>query len=254
MAQSVKAITFDLWDTMIADETDEPKRVAQGLDTKTMTRRILVHEALNAHGDAFAFDTVVSAYDVVDAAFDKVWKQQHITWTVRQRLGVLFTGLRRKLPDDAFDTLVAAHERMELEVPPDTVPGIAEALAALDGRYKMCVVSDTIVSPGGVLRELLAHHGIERYFDAFVFSDEVGRAKPDPAMFHAAAERLGVEFGEMLHIGDRDHNDVKGPQALGMKAILFTARRAVDEATTSADAVCRDHAELPAIIDALAAG
>ncbi len=254
MAASVKAITFDLWDTMIADETDEPKRVAQGLDTKPVARRHLVHAALNAHGDAFAFDTVVSAYGVVDAAFTKVLKQHHITWTARERLGVLLNGLGRNLPDDTFDALVTAHERMEIEVPPDIVPGIAEALAALDGRYKMCVVSDTIVSPGGVLRELLAHHGIERHFDAFVFSDEVGRSKPDPSMFHAAAERLGVEFGEMLHIGDRDQNDVKGPQALGMKAILFTARRAVDEATTSADAVCRDHAELPAIVDALAAG
>ena len=40
--------------------------------------------------------------------------------------------------------------------------------------------------------------------------------------------------------------------ALGMMAVLFSGVRDVDEATTSADAVCRDHAELPAIIDRLA--
>ncbi len=134
------------------------------------------------------------------------------------------------------------------------MPGIGDALAVLRQRYELCVVSDALTTPGRVLRELLAHHGLERYFGAFAFSDEIGRSKPDPAMFHVAAERLGVEFGDMLHIGDRDHNDVKGPQALGMKAILFTAQRAADAATTSADAICRDHAELPAIIDALAAG
>ena len=40
---------------------------------------------------------------------------------------------------------------------------------------------------------------------------------------------MGVAVEEMVHIGDRDHNDVKGPQKLGMKAILFTATRAVDK-------------------------
>jgi putative hydrolase of the HAD superfamily len=56
----------------------------------------------------------------------------------------------------------------------------------------------------------------------------------------------------MVHIGDRDHNDVKGPQSLGMKAILFTAMRAVDKDRTTADAICERHAELAAIVDRLA--
>ena len=58
----------------------------------------------------------------------------------------------------------------------------------------------------------------------------------------------------MNHIGDRDHNDIKGPQALGMKAVLFVATRAHDKDRTSADAICASHAELPAVIDGLAAG
>jgi hypothetical protein len=37
-----------------------------------------------------------------------------------------------------------------------------------------------------------------------------------------------------------------------MKAILFTATRAVDRDRTSADAICGSYAELPAIIDRLA--
>jgi putative hydrolase of the HAD superfamily len=57
----------------------------------------------------------------------------------------------------------------------------------------------------------------------------------------------------MVHIGDRDHNDVKGPQLLGMKAVLFTATRDHDKATTSADAICERHSDLPAVIDRLAA-
>ncbi len=247
---AIKAITFDLWDTMIADETDEPKRSAQGLSSKPKARRELMHAALERHG-AIAYETVACAYDVADAAFNKVWKGHSVTWTVAERLAVLLIGLGRELPGETFAEVVAATENMEGEVPPDAIPGIAEALEALSARYKLGVVSDALVSPGRVLRKVLAHHGLERYFSGFVFSDEIDCSKPDPRMFHTAAEQLGVEMESMVHIGDRDHNDVKGPQALGMKAVLFTAVRNADENNTSADAICADHADLPAIIERL---
>ena len=72
-------------------------------------------------------------------------------------------------------------------------------------------------------------------------------------MFETAADQLGVELEEMVHIGDREHNDVKGPQALGMKAILFTAVKDRGTEGTSADAVCTRVADLPEVIDRLAA-
>ena len=73
-------------------------------------------------------------------------------------------------------------------------------------------------------------------------------------MFDSAASQMQVPLSEMAHIGDRDHNDVKGPQALGMKAILFTASRDQDKDRTSAEAVCERHADLPGVVDRLAAG
>ena len=73
-------------------------------------------------------------------------------------------------------------------------------------------------------------------------------------MFDSAAGQLGVSLDEIVHIGDRDHNDVKGPQALGAKAVPFIASRDQDKDRTSADAVCASHAELPAAIDRLAGG
>ncbi len=250
---AIKAITFDLWDTMIADETDEPRRAAQGLSSKPKARRELMHAALNRHG-AIDYDTVACAYDVADAAFNKVWKGHSVTWTVAERLGVLLAGLGRDLPDSDFADVVAVPENMEGEIPPDAVPGIKEALEALSARYKLCVVSDALVSPGRVLAETLDHHGLKQYFSGFVFSDEIDCSKPDPRMFHAAAEQLGVELAAMIHIGDRDHNDIKGPQALGMKAVLFTGVRDNDKDSTSADAICGDHADLPAIIERLDKG
>jgi FMN phosphatase YigB (HAD superfamily) len=107
------------------------------------------------------------------------------------------------------------------------------------------------LTPGTQLRGLLATYDLKRYFSGFAFSDEVGHSKPHRAMFDSVAGQLSVDFSEMVHVGDRDHNDVKGPQALGMKAILFTGRRDADKATTTADAICADHADLPATVDSL---
>jgi len=244
-------VTFDLWDTIIDDESDEPKRSAAGLRSKPDERHHLVLEALNRHAPIPAADLSI-AYGVANAAFVKCWKEHSITWTVRERLQVLLNGLGRTLPDDELDGLAAAQGNMEVDTPPDPIDGAEAAIAELAARYKLCIVSDTIVTPGTGLRKLLDGHGIARHFSGFAFSDEVGHSKPHRSMFDAAAEQLGVGLDEMVHIGDRDHNDVKGPQALGMKAVLFTAKRDADKATTSADAICERHADLPGVIDRLA--
>ena len=253
MSARLKAITFDLWDTIVHDDSDEPKRKAKGLRTKKEERRHLLWDALN-RVEPIPFERVKLAYDVGDAAFNKVWHDQHVTWTIGERLQVILKGLGRKLGDADLDRVVKAHEEMEVEIRPDLIPGITEALAALHGRYKTCIVSDAIVSPAHCLKRLLESYDLARHFDGFAFSDEVGHSKPHRSMFASAARQMGVDLREMVHIGDRDHNDVKGPQALGMRAILFTATRAADKDRTTADAICERHADLPAIVDRLAAG
>ncbi len=247
----IKGVTFDLWDTMVRDDSDEPVRAARGLRPKKAERRYVLWEALNAI-QPIAFEQVELAYDVGDAAFNEVWHEQFVTWTIADRLRVILNGLGRALPEPDFARVVRAHEAMEVEISPDPIEGIAEALADLAQRYKLCVISDTIVTPANGLRAVLEKHGIKQYFSGFAFSDEVGRSKPHRAMFDAAADQLGLALAELVHIGDRDHNDVKGPQSLGMKAILFTASRAHDKDTTSAEAVCERHADLPGIVDSLA--
>lgn len=248
----IKAVTFDLWDTMVKDDSDEAKRAAQGLRSKRDERRHLVWEALNAQepADRAAVDL---AYDTADAGFNLVWKELHINWTVEQRLRVVLKGLGRTLPAADFDRLVEDTGQMEVALPPDPVDGIKTALQDLSTRYKLAVVSDSIVTPGTGLRQILEHHGLKEYFSAFAFSDEVGYSKPHPSMFETACAQLGCALEEIVHIGDREQNDVRGPHALGAKAVLFTAARPDEREGTTADAVCESHDELPAIIDRLAA-
>jgi putative hydrolase of the HAD superfamily len=93
------------------------------------------------------------------------------------------------------------------------LPGAEDALARLTARgLTLAVVADWDYG----LHDHLHDHGLARYFSAVVTSAEVGAAKPSPAPFLAALDRLGVEPGRALHVGDQPR-DEEGAAAAGMR-------------------------------------
>lgn len=249
---AIKAVTFDLWDTLVHDDSDEAERSRLGLRSKRDERRHLLWQALNGQAET-RFEDVVLAYDTADAASNLSWRQFQITWTLLQRLNVVLDGLHRSLPQPVFDTLVKDSTRMEADIPPDCVDGAGEALAALAQKYRLALVTDSMFTPGRGLRQILARHELLGHFNGFAFSDEVGHCKPNRAIFLAAASQLDVTMSEVIHVGARQQNDIRGAQTLGAKTVLFTGARDVDASDTSADAVCQRMADLPDIIARLAA-
>ena len=250
MGRAIKTVSFDLWDTVFIDDSDEPKRAAAGLPPKPVQRRKLVQQFLERH-DPISRELVDRCYDTADAAFREVWYSQNVTWPVRVRLGVLLQGLGRKLPDNELAELVRLHEDMELEFKPDLLSGIGEALESIKGKYKLAVISDAIFSPGRALRELLQHYGLLNYFDYFVFSDEVGYSKPDPRAFHAVAKNTGCSLEQIVHLGDREAKDIDGPHAVGARGVLVPIAKDRGGPNSKADAVCRDFHELAEILKKL---
>lgn len=246
----IQAISFDLWDTVFIDDSDEPKRAAAGRPPKPQARRDLMHQALEPIAPMDR-DLVNCAYDTSDAAFRQIWHEQHVTWSVAERLRVTLDGLGQKLPDEVLAELVKKHERMELEHKPDLVPGVEKALSILTARYRLVVISDAIFSPGWALRELLDHYHLLQHFSGFVFSDEAGASKPAPELFHRAADLANCEVENLVHIGDREQNDIAGPKAVGARAVLLTA--AVDRGSqkSQADAICKNYDQLPDILHSM---
>ena len=58
-------------------------------------------------------------------------------------------------------------------------------------------------------------------FDVLVWSYQLGIAKPDPAIYRYALEKLGTQPAETLFIDDKAEN-VEAAVALGMKGIIFS--------------------------------
>ena len=129
-------------------------------------------------------------------------------------------------------------------------PENARALAALHGAGLSLGLVSNITTPGELLREDLHRLGILDLFSATIFSSELGLRKPHPRAYAAALEGLGVGGGRAVFVGDRLREDVAGPQAAGMRAVLthqFRAERP-GVGTPQPDAVIGHLRELPSLI------
>ena len=65
---TIRGITFDFWDTIVDDDTDEPKRAERGLPSKAVARRNTFVDEILAHHPAVGCDAAVAAFDHAQAA------------------------------------------------------------------------------------------------------------------------------------------------------------------------------------------
>jgi putative hydrolase of the HAD superfamily len=76
------------------------------------------------------------------------------------------------------------------------VPSVLERLRA--GGIRMVIVSDNWPGLDSLYRRL----GLDTYFQAFVVSAELGCRKPDPRMYRAGSDALGLPPHECLFVDD----------------------------------------------------
>ena len=108
--------------------------------------------------------------------------------------------------------------------------GTLQVLAELTRRgYLLALVSNHVALPQ--LRKVKTL-GMETYFKAIVTSEEAGAEKPEPRIFELALDRLGVNAGEAIFIGDNPAGDIQGAIGAGIGMTILTveyARSAVCE-------------------------
>jgi putative hydrolase of the HAD superfamily len=118
---------------------------------------------------------------------------------------------------DVEDALLAA---IRFHAYPE-VPAALGRLRAAGAR--LAVVSNWDVS----LHDVLERTQLRALVDAVVISAELGAAKPDPAIFRAALDRLGASAADAMHVGDSVEHDVEGARAAGLRAVLVARNGAV---------------------------
>jgi putative hydrolase of the HAD superfamily len=120
------------------------------------------------------------------------------------RLVLQRAGDDTALAEAAFEVFFAERQRVELYA--DALP----ALAFLSNRFPVVAVSNGNADVHRV--------GLGAHFRGALSAREFGVGKPDPRIFHAAAEAAGVSPEQVLHIGDDAHLDGVGALNAGMQA------------------------------------
>jgi putative hydrolase of the HAD superfamily len=132
----------------------------------------------------------------------------------------ILDGLSVRQPDDA--TLRRALVARIGAVRADTVlrRNAVSVLAAVRRRgLRTAVVSDCWYE----LPAFLPGLPVAPHLDACVFSLDVGHCKPDPRMYLAACDRLGVEPDECLYVGDGGSRELSGAEAVGIAPLRLRA-------------------------------
>ena len=206
----LKAVAFDLWETLITDTKDA---------SRAQERRRLEKMAA-------ILGTSTAA---IERPYRSVWLRcQELYWSRDEDI-----PCRRQIEHFLEDAQIEADEATKaalehvyamaaVESLPSIVDGADHVIAALKQRgYRIGLISNTGRTPGYALREILHRLGLAPFIDAMVFSNEHGACKPRRSIFEALRASLEVEYDEMMFVGDNLYVDVHGAKSCGMLAVHF---------------------------------
>lgn len=235
LARQPRVVSFDCWSTLLAED-DWPWAHA--------LRVLAIRDAARQAGRE------VSEADA-ERAFNAAWQRHMKLWEERKASGareVALWALEELAVGDADASVGQLILRLEEASHTSKVVALEGAralLAAIVAHGLPCVlVCDTGLTPGRVVRRLLARTGLLQYLSGLAFSDEVGEPKPAAGPFLAAIDGMGVDPKDVLHVGDLRRTDVAGARSLGMQTVRIRARHDDETQWPDADYTVDSHAEL----------
>ena len=235
-------MTVDFWGTLLFDPPSS--------DNRYKRRRMADFETiLGAIGVTVSAAALDRAYEQCGSYLGRIWAQNKdvpVIEHVRAILGAVDRDLPARVPAYTLAALLDAYARPVLQMPPAVDVGARAALERLrEQGVALALLSNTMRSPGTVLRTLLERFGLLASFAHTTFSDEVGVRKPGPEIFALTLKALGVPPEAAVHVGDDAVLDVHGARTAGMRVVQVTSASLRALGAQRPDAVVPTLATLP---------
>jgi putative hydrolase of the HAD superfamily len=179
----VKAVVFDLWETLIDWDREHAARMLEEVDT------------------------------LVGNGFAERWNSTNRRYVAPIRTALAEVDVPADLIEDICSIRLRYH-RHSLVPRPGAVDTLKTLRAEgyLVGLITVCSEDIEVLWPETEFAGL---------FDAEIFSSRIGLSKPDPRIYLACCEALGVEPQDAVFVGDGANDELAGARRVGMEAILI---------------------------------
>lgn len=176
----IRAVVFDLWNTLVHSSMGDPFRHLRALLTPEQV----------LHFPAFKRDAMVRPHASAIALLEG--------W--RPRLG---------LKDSQFTAIAEVFQKSALDA--QTFPEVLDTLERTRQIARLALLSNT----QSFDMDFLARVGIEDHIAQRFLSAHTGFLKPEPDAFQAVQKKLGLFPGQLAMVGDSWNDDVQGALEAG---------------------------------------
>jgi FMN phosphatase YigB (HAD superfamily) len=187
----VKGVFFDFWGTLVENGTYSPLKQSYSI--------LRVRMPFGQFAEQFEKVLMTKSYEDQTTAFVEVCKAFNVNpipIVIEKLIGVWNKNrLLAKIYPDTVDTLKALKEK----------------------KIKLALISN---AQNNNVEPVLERFGIQDLFDGIFISYNEGKLKTD-GLFEVAMKKLKLKKGDVISIGDSIETDIKGAEAVGIKAYLL---------------------------------
>jgi HAD superfamily hydrolase (TIGR01509 family) len=218
-------VLFDMFDTLVRlDRNRLPAVRIRDREVRSSVPRLhrIATGALPNLGLETFYDAFLWSYQEAD----RIRAEKHEEVSARRRIELFYRRAGAdpdRVPSEVTERLLETHMDCLVGVA-EPMPGQADLLDWLRGRYRLGVVSNFDYTP--TVQRILREGDILGHFETVIVSDAVGWRKPRRDIFEQALADMGVSAGECLFVGDRPDIDVAGAKGIGMAAAWLNVERA----------------------------
>lgn len=234
-------ICIDFWNTLVNGSAEN------GALRGEVRRQALKNVAIEL-GTSLEDETIKTAFSKAFATFTKEWFGRQRTPLTTEIATSVCQELNISPNESQFKKLVHVFQHSFLDAPPPWNQGVTEVIPELTQHFDLALISDTMFSPGSIIRGYFEESNLLKYFQTMVFSDEAGCSKPHERMYRLAMDSGNYSPEQTWHVGDLERTDIKGAKALGIRAILFVQINSSDAANTTADHVAGNWHEVKQLV------
>ncbi|MCX7712186.1 MAG: HAD family hydrolase [Chthoniobacterales bacterium] len=258
---SIRAVLFDLDDTLIIDEAATRaawiaaanKAIQFGAEEKTFlssaTRIARELWEKNPHKALCEKIGINDAECIWGSFTDKTHEFIELgKWANKFRKNVFAEALAEQsltVPEIAIEEVLIAYSEVRRREG-RLLPNALDCLAQI--KKIGCKVGLLTNGAPSIQNAKIDAVNLRDFFDAIVISGEFMIGKPEAKIFEILLKKLGVEVKEAVMVGNSLARDIAGAQSLGLRSILLLVPGAGEPANVKPDAIAQSLLEIPNIL------